>query len=47
MLLVRNPYDAIVSHWNHIMADDFSVPKQAVESLKTEKFSKFAEAEIK
>ncbi len=46
LLLVRNPYDAVVSYWNHATAGEHVVLPNMVEHLHTEDFKNFAMVEI-
>ena len=48
VLLLRNPYEAIVSHWSHRRAGtEVDQDKDVVASLRTREFEEFAELELK
>ena len=48
ILLLRNPYEAIISQWNHRKADnEVDSLRNLEESFKSEEFQKFASIEIK
>ena len=42
ILLIRNPYDSIISAWNHLGSTEVSTRRDLLQSLTTNEFQKFA-----
>ncbi|TRY79536.1 hypothetical protein TCAL_14836 [Tigriopus californicus] len=47
IILVRNPYDSILAHWNHVLAGELELAREYLKTLHSEQFLNFVKIEIK
>lgn len=47
ILLIRNPYESILAHWNHVLAGELELDREYLSTLHSPQFVEFAKIEIK